>query len=82
MATKELRAKLSDKQYALLIEANTRLRDAYKVVEQADLYLKTISALILDAKGLPETMSPRIDESSKELVWVEEVAETHQTDKE
>lgn len=73
MAKVEKRSKLTDKQYALLIEANKKQADAFRAAEEASKYLSTISALILDSKGLPETLQASIDETTKELVYSEEV---------
>lgn len=70
MAQIEKRTKLTDKQFTILTEAGTASQKALKAFEDAQRYTGAVSALILDAHGLDEGLQARIDEGTKELVYM------------
>jgi hypothetical protein len=68
----ELRKKLTDIQFRLLMDAQIKYDNAADVLKVAATALNKVRMLVLDAHGVDETTPVLIDVESQELVIEEE----------
>ena len=71
----ELRKKLTDTQFRLLIDAQIKYDSAARDLKEATSNLNKVRALVLDAQGIAEGIPVFIDPESQELIVHEEPVE-------
>ena len=71
----ELRKKLTDTQFRLLVDAQIKYDSAAGVLKEAVSNLNKVRALVLDAHGIEEGIPVFIDPTSQELIVQEEPVE-------